>query len=48
MIRLSSTSRITNGELLEWFFQMLSTISNDDNALLADLSEILADQRDPG
>ena len=37
-----------NGELLEWFFQMLSTISNDDNALLADLSEILADQIDPG
>ncbi|MCG7491912.1 hypothetical protein MHN79_20800 [Vibrio sp. Of14-4] len=34
-----------NGELLEWFFQMLSTISNDDNALLADLSEILADHR---
>ncbi len=29
-----------NGELLDWFFNMLSTTNSDTNALLADLTEL--------
>ena len=34
-----------NGELLDWFFQMLSTINGDEKALLTDLSDILEEHK---